>query len=611
MRRNQRRGLSYVQVGLIFLVLIVAATYFGFSKAVPFRDHYELQAVFQNANNLRNDSLVRIAGVNVGKVTKVDFKAGDTPAAVVTMRIEKMGQPIHEDATAKLRPRIFLEGNLFVDLKPGTPSAPTLDDGDTIPVQQTATPVQLDQVLTALQSDTREDLRTLLYEYSTALGGQGAKGFNRSIPYWEPAYKNTAIVNDALLGQNEGDLRGWVRNMGATAQALDRNATALKSLVTDFNTTARAFARESGNLEAAIAELPRTLRAAQPALGALNAAFPSVRALVADLRPAVRSSGPTIDATRPLLVQLRGLVSRPELRGLVADLRPTVPALAQLNRRTIPLYRQVSLAASCQNEVILPWSRDTLTDPFFPAKGKVFQEGVKWLPSISGESRSGDANGQWFRILAGGGNITALYGNGLFAQLLSPLQGANPPKPQPSSVSPFGRPPIDPGTPCETQEPPDLRTSVGAAPAQFRSEIDTPAEKERYAKVRSGAVKWLRQQIKLEGLSDVLKVAGDPADSSDLDSVGTQLGEEGTREGGGGSGGGQGAAGGGGTLPAPQPGQVQLPGIANLPAPGPKVPQLVDPAKLPTTLPPAPGVVPKSEGLPIIGADTLAKGGRR
>ena len=48
------------------------------------------------------------------------------------MQIHDNGLPLHTDATAKIRPRIFLEGNFFVDLKPGSPSAPKLDDGDTI-----------------------------------------------------------------------------------------------------------------------------------------------------------------------------------------------------------------------------------------------------------------------------------------------------------------------------------------------------------------------------------------------------------------------------------------------------------------------------------------------
>ena len=103
---------------------------------------------------------MRIAGVNVGKVKSVERQEGTDPARV-TMEITRTGLPIHEDATAKIRPRIFLEGNFFVDLKPGSPGDADAHDGDTIKVTQTATPVQLDQLLTALQS-AREDLRDVL-----------------------------------------------------------------------------------------------------------------------------------------------------------------------------------------------------------------------------------------------------------------------------------------------------------------------------------------------------------------------------------------------------------------------------------------------------------------
>jgi phospholipid/cholesterol/gamma-HCH transport system substrate-binding protein len=207
---QHKSRLSNFQWGVLFLIAAVAITYLGFTKAVPFKHHYEVKAVFKSANNLRTDSLVRIAGVNVGKVTKVEFKDPGSENAVVTMRIEKQGLPLHKDAQVALRERIFLEGNLFVDIKPGSPSAPELKDGDTIPVNQTSYPVQLDQVLTSLQRDTRDNLRVLLDQYSTALGGEGGKGFNRSIPYWEPAYKNSAIVNEATLGLTEGDLAGYI-----------------------------------------------------------------------------------------------------------------------------------------------------------------------------------------------------------------------------------------------------------------------------------------------------------------------------------------------------------------------------------------------------------------
>jgi phospholipid/cholesterol/gamma-HCH transport system substrate-binding protein len=491
------RRLSNTTVGLIGLAVLAVLVFFGWTKEIPLRSHYEVRAAFTSTNNLRPGSPVRIAGVEVGKVTKVERSDG---GALVTMRIEDDGRPVHADATAKIRPRIFLEGNFFVDLTAGSPSAPELEDGATIPVQQTATPVQLDEVLTALQSDTREDLKVLLHEYGTALQGAGGRGFNRSIPHWEPAYRDSAIVADAMRGETGRDLSGYVKEAGATAAALDRNREQLKSLVTDFNTTAAAFAREEGNLRAALGELPSTLRASMPALAALNEAFPPLRALAVELRPGVQNSEETLDASIPFVRELRGLVSEAELRGLAADLRPTVPDLAALVERSVPLYRQVRRAASCQNEVIHPWSIDTVEDKQFPAQGKVYEEAPKPLPGLAGESRSGDANGQWFRVLAAGGKNLVTFKPGVFATTPEPLLGANPPKPQ-------KRPPLNPDAPCETQEPPDLRSEAAPPPEQRQVDTSSPAFQERYLKARAKAVDWLRDQLKAEGLDGLLKVA--------------------------------------------------------------------------------------------------------
>ena len=154
--RKDRMGANPVVVGVVVLVVVCIGVFFGFAKHVPFTHGFRVKAVFESSNSIRKNSPVRIAGVNVGKVVKIEGKPGSN-AAVVTMDVTKKGLPIHKDATFKIRPRIFLEGNFFVDVTPGTPSAPTIDDGDTIPITQTATPVQLDQVLSAFQSDTRDE----------------------------------------------------------------------------------------------------------------------------------------------------------------------------------------------------------------------------------------------------------------------------------------------------------------------------------------------------------------------------------------------------------------------------------------------------------------------
>jgi virulence factor Mce-like protein len=501
MRRNQPRQITNFAAGAIVLTLVLIGTYLGFAKEIPFRHHYTISGVFTSSNNLRKNSPVRIAGVNVGKVVEVKKLGGDSAAAVVKMRIDKRGLPIHKDARLAIRPRIFLEGNFFVDIQPGSPSAAKIGDGDTVPINQTRAPVQLDQILTTLQAPTRKDLQDLLHSLSVGFSGAGGKGYNRSIPYWARAYKASAIVTDATLGEFQHDLSGYIATAGKTAAALDRNPEQLKSLVTDLDTSFGAFAARDTQLRAAIGELPNTLRAGIPALARLNSDFPALRAFIKDLRPGVRSSGPTLDAALPFVHQLRGLVRPGELRGLVHDLRPTVGSLARLNVKTTPLLEQVRAASSCQNETILPWTKDTLKDPTFPATGPVYVDSVKGLPGIAGESRAGDANGQWFRVLVSGGLYAYPATQGVMLTG-NPIEGANPPA--------MARSPLKPDVPCETQQSPDLNSIPSTMPAAHKAAI--PASKTgELLKLRDKAVKWMRSSVKADGLSKQLTVSSKPA----------------------------------------------------------------------------------------------------
>ena len=459
--RRKKARLSPFAVGLVFIVVSVVAIYFGFTKANPFANPYEFTATFKSANNLKPNSPVRIAGVNVGIVKEVEPLPDGSGAARVKMEVQKNGLPIHQDARLKIRPRIFLEGNFFVDIEPGSPSASRLEDGGTIPVQQTATPVQFGQVLTALDSDTRENLKIFLREYSKGLEGEGAEGFNNSIPYWEDAYRNTAIANTALLGEQPGDLHRLMRGQARTFAALSRNEEALKDLVTNFNTTAGALAREDLALQAAIPALDRLLRVGSPALASLNDALPSLRAFAREALPGVRSSTPTLQASLPFIRQLRGLVSRRELRGFSRDLRATIPSLSRLNRDTIPLLQENRALSSCQNTVLLPFAKTPIPDPSFPTNTNqpFYKQAPRGFVGLSGESRLHDANGQVFRVNFGAGPTTVAVGAGpttAFGTALFPPIGSRP-------ARPHRRPDHRPNVPCETQEPPDMTAPIGPA----------------------------------------------------------------------------------------------------------------------------------------------------
>jgi phospholipid/cholesterol/gamma-HCH transport system substrate-binding protein len=75
-----RGRLSTFQAGLVAIVLIVIGVYLGFTKDIPFTKPFQMSAVFENAPPIQKGTAVRIAGVDVGKVSKVE-PAGDDRAS--------------------------------------------------------------------------------------------------------------------------------------------------------------------------------------------------------------------------------------------------------------------------------------------------------------------------------------------------------------------------------------------------------------------------------------------------------------------------------------------------------------------------------------------------
>jgi hypothetical protein len=70
---------NFVAIGLIALAIIAVLLFFGFTKDNPFSRGFRIQAQFESANSIRDNSPVRIAGVNVGKVVAIDAVEGSEP----------------------------------------------------------------------------------------------------------------------------------------------------------------------------------------------------------------------------------------------------------------------------------------------------------------------------------------------------------------------------------------------------------------------------------------------------------------------------------------------------------------------------------------------------
>jgi phospholipid/cholesterol/gamma-HCH transport system substrate-binding protein len=474
-RRGPRR--SPVFVGGIAVIVIAIVCFLGFTKHIPFTHGYQLKAQFESANSIRPNSPVRIAGVEVGKVKKVEPLQG-TNAAVLVMDLKKSALPIHEDATAKIRPRIFLEGNFFVDLKPGTPGSPDIPSGGTLKITQTATPVQLDQVLTSLQSDSRDDLKAILDGLNTAFnakptaadnaeadpatrGKTGAQAFNDALDDIPEGERSTAIVLQALLGtEPDRDLARLIRGTAATANALDRNEGALQGLITNFNDTMATFAGESDNLRASIRLLGPTLSNANAAFTSLNNAFPPTRAFAKEILPGVRETPATIDASFPWIDQTRKLVSKSELGGLAEELSPATRDLAKLVDRAEELLPQTDLASKCVRDVVLPAGDEVIHDEFDDG-AENYKEFFYALAGIAGEGQNFDGNGMYVRFQVGGGSQQVSLGSA--SSNSGQLFGNNPEVPLGNRPAyPGKRPAYNPTFPCYKNPLPDVNGPAAA-----------------------------------------------------------------------------------------------------------------------------------------------------
>jgi virulence factor Mce-like protein len=464
-------------IAVVFLLVFTIGPYLAFTGHVPFTSYgYELKATFGNGVNISTNSPVRIAGVDVGTVIATE-RDGD--ATTVTFTVEGPGRPIHDDAFAAIRPRIFLEGNFFVDLSPGSPSAPELASGDTIPVSHTSTWVQIDQVLSALQSPVRADLSHLLESYGTALthkptaaedrtqlpevrGKTAAQALNGAFHYGGDAGRYSAEVTNALLGTQPHDLSKLVAGTGRAFGALARHEEDLKGLIVNFDVFTGALASQSASLSTTIHRLAPTLKSFHSSLVSLNSSLPPLRAWAIELRPSVAELPGWIKAGRPWVEQARPLLSAKEGGGTARLLREGTPGLAGAAQAgkavAIPQLNRISL---CTSKVLVPTGNQTINDQFSTG-GPNYREFLYSLADFSGWGASFDGNGTFLRVQPGGGDLLVEQKNPLgnlstdkrdYAHTIAAPLGTQPQL--------GGAPPKKPNVRCDSNPVPDVNGPLG------------------------------------------------------------------------------------------------------------------------------------------------------
>jgi phospholipid/cholesterol/gamma-HCH transport system substrate-binding protein len=291
---------------------------------------FTLKADFQTAQAVTpgQGQTVRIAGVRIGDIDKVQLKNGD---AEVTMAIDRKFLPIYRNATVLLRPKTGLK-DMFLEMDPGSRSAGEFKDGDTIPIANTAPDVNLDEILGALDGDTQAYLRALLVG-----GGQGLKGRGKDLGELlgnlGPLNRSFARLN-GKVAERKANLARLIHNFNILTEAIGNDQDAVARLVSSSNSSLGAIAAEDPNVRQAVALLPGTLTTARDTLVKVNSLAKVLGPTFNGLRPFARGL-PDVNSTTESLAKATTPSIRNQIRpfaraarGPVRDLGPAATQFA-------------------------------------------------------------------------------------------------------------------------------------------------------------------------------------------------------------------------------------------------------------------------------------------
>ena len=336
-QKNLREFIAVIVMILLALLVggyILSNQRFYLPAWVPVlgTDFFELKAEFATAQSVTpgQGQTVDIAGVPVGEIKRVNLEDG---RAIVTMSIRrKYADMIKHDATMLLRPKTGLK-DMVIEMDPGTPTLPAVKEGFTVPVSQTEPDVNLDEILSNLDRDTRDYLRLLIAGGAEGLKGNG-RAFANSFRRFEPLNRDVKKLTSQLQHRH-ANLARLIHNLQILVTEVGTKDKELSELVVSQNAVFEAFANQDKNLRSFLVQLPSALKATNKALTVSNDLAIELGPTLRDLRPGARALAPAQRAQRPFARQTIPPIKK-QIRPFTVAAQPTVaelkPAMADFKR---------------------------------------------------------------------------------------------------------------------------------------------------------------------------------------------------------------------------------------------------------------------------------------
>jgi ABC-type transporter Mla subunit MlaD len=198
---------------------------------------------------------------------------------------------VRRDASATLRQKTLL-GETYVELRPGTATAPALPEGELLAIDNVQDTVELDEILNTLDPFTRQAFRTWQQSLSESGDGRG-QDLNDVFGNLPGFVEEGGDLLDVLDTQR-GALKGLVKNTGVVFGALTEREDQLRALIENSNTTFTAIQRQRESFAETWRVFPTFLDESRRTFARLDTFSRDTRDVVRDLRPALDDLGPTL-----------------------------------------------------------------------------------------------------------------------------------------------------------------------------------------------------------------------------------------------------------------------------------------------------------------------------
>ena len=382
---------------------------------------YTVTAEFVNAGQLVKGGEVRVAGTAVGTVKEIDVS--DNGLAEVKFSVNDDYAPLRNGTRAIIRPS-SLSGiaNRYIDLQLGPQDGSDIPDGGHIGTDDTETAVELDEVFSLFDKDTRTALQDVIKGQADTVRGRGQQ-LRRGIHYLNPALSTGARLFEELTRDNRL-LKRFLVDSGTLVNTLAARRGDLTGVVRNLNGTFGALGSQQSALAESIERLPPFLRRANTTFVNLRAALDDVDPLVDAAKPVAKRLGPFLSLARPFSAN-----AAPTVRDLSRTIRQPGSAndLIELIDSYPPLSR-VALDDQTVNGATRPGAFPQTTTALQAATPTIAfarpytPDFVGWLDDFS-ETGAYDALGSFSRAWI---NLSELlYGPGPKTKQFRRCPGAN------------------------------------------------------------------------------------------------------------------------------------------------------------------------------------------